>query len=142
MASHGTWEKWDISAPGMEESSVLQGHEPRCWWRRARRRGREEHQSNQLTQTPSPTASPACQGPDQGCRAEDAGALLPALSSPSHRGVSVSPWGSVSNAAEHCARLPAAVWRGATACLFPGCRPALLLNASGFLAVMVVFLSN
>lgn len=105
-------------------------------------KGREEHQSNQLTQTPSPTASPARQGPDQGCGAEDAGALLPALSSPSHRGVSVSPWGSVSNAAEHCARLPAAVWRGATACLFPGCRPALLLNASGFLAVMVVLLSN
>lgn len=60
-----------------------------------------------------------------------------------HAGVSPAlpralPRGCVSNAAERRARLPAAVWRGAMACLFPGCLPALLLHASGFLAVVVV----
>lgn len=38
------------------------------------------------------------------------------------------PWalslGCVSNAAECCARLPAAFWREAIACLFPGCLPS------------------
>lgn len=68
----------------------------------------------------------------------------PYPSSPSCRVSPAFPWalslGCVSNAAECRARLPAAVWRGAIACLFSGCLPALLLHASGFLAVVVLVL--
>lgn len=54
----------------------------------------EEPQSNQLAQRPSPTTSAAGRGPDQDYGAEGAGALLPAPSSPSCRGVSCASTGA------------------------------------------------
>lgn len=80
---------------------------------------REEPQSNQLTQKPSPAASPAGQRRCQGCRAADVLLLPQPLH---HTGLpaafqSVLPQGVCPNAVVCHARLPAAVWREATACL-------------------------
>lgn len=104
------------------ESSWLAGKGTRTRKRKRKGEGkweREEPQSNQLTQKPSPAASPAGQRPCQGCRAADVLLLPQPLH---HTGLppafqSVLPQGVCPNAVVCHARLPATVWREATACL-------------------------
>lgn len=130
-ASHGTWEN------GM---SLLQGGRgvPRF---KGMSTGGEGEWKNLRS-----TYSPRDQAPGDWVTAVEERMLdpfsMPILSI--MQGISCIPTGTflgrVSNAAECCARLPAAIWRGAIACLFPGCLPDLLLHASGFLAVVVLVL--
>lgn len=144
-ASHGTQGKWDITFPGRKELPMLQGHEFRWWggWGGERKNGRTSEQPAHTEIKPHSHPSRS------GARMRAVEQRILKHFSPfhllHHTGLPpVLPWalaqGCMSNSAEQCTRLPAAVWRGATACLFPGCLPALLLHASGFLAVAALVL--
>lgn len=132
-ASHGMWEN------GI---SLLQGGRVLPYFRGMSAGGDGEGEWKNLRST----YSPRDQAPGDWVTAVQERMLdpfsMPILSI--MQGISCTPMGTslgcVSNAAECCARLPAAIWRGAIACLFPGCLPALLLHASGFLAVVVLVL--
>lgn len=131
-AAHGTWERWDGGSP------VLRGHEP-SWWQ-GRGRGTLEHPARTETLQP-PGGSEA----RLGLQSRRCGVLPPAPSLPIPQGF-LLPFGECfpgavcPNTGERRARLPAAVWRGATACLFPSCLQAPLLHASGFLAALLLLL--